>query len=154
MDAAVLTPLPLSVILVFLLPTSLSSARVNVCVLLVFIQYLAQPAERRRCQQFSSSPERKVLTPALLVKAVICVLAADSPRSQPQIRNLNVSYCCLWVKRTCSWEGLLSTHAAFYAVYPGRGIWPECFMSLLDLHLSRKTRLSSSPTHSHCSGHL
>lgn len=91
MDAAVHT----------LLSPALSTARVcaNMCVRpcasCLYPEYLAQPAEHSRCQQFTASPERKVPTPALLVKAVICVLAAYSPRSKPQIRNQNVLYCCL-----------------------------------------------------------
>ncbi len=97
MDAAVYTLLPLSVILASLPPAALPSACVCVCPSgsCLYPEYLAQPAERCRCQQFTASPERKFLTLALLGEAVICVLVAYFLKSKPQITNLIVLYCCL-----------------------------------------------------------
>lgn len=45
----------------------------------LYAEHLLQSAEGCRCQQFTALPERKVLTPAHAVKAVICVILALSP---------------------------------------------------------------------------
>lgn len=90
-----------------------------VCVLLLVFVYsiFVQPVKRCRSQQFTASPERKVLTPALPVKAVICILAAYSLRSKPEKRSL---FCQM--KQLKLWYFAKHTYAAFSAIYSQREI--------------------------------